>query len=136
MGSRLTLVFTWSHILFTQRRVVARSAARVSDTRGPELPDANNTDRQLKIFPLEYPLVKVSIGTRKPLRFTPDIERFDLTSFRITVPLGQFRAIFSADMPISCRILYPPWFVYPVPQPKLQAYPAGLLSPLGKRSRV
>ena len=96
MGSRLTLVFTWSHILFTQRRVVARSAARVSDTRGPELPDANNTDRQLKIFPLEYPLVKVSIGTRKPLRFTPDIERFDLTSFRITVPLGQFRAIFSA----------------------------------------
>ena len=30
------------------------------------------------------------------MRFTPDIERFDLTSFRITVPLGQFRAILAA----------------------------------------
>ena len=65
--------------------------------KGPELTDANNTDRYPKIFPLEYPLVKVSIGTRKPLRFTPDIERIDLTSFRITVQQGQVRAIFSAD---------------------------------------
>ena len=47
-------------------------------------------------FPLEYPLVKVSIGTRKPLRFARDTERIDLTVFRITVPLGQVRAIFSA----------------------------------------
>ena len=32
---------------------------------------ANNTYRQVKIFLLEFPLVEVRIGTRKPSRFTP-----------------------------------------------------------------
>ena len=78
----------------------ARSAAPVSDQGFGSLGLANNTYRQTEIFPLEFPLVKVSIGTRKPLRFTPDSQRIDLTGFRITVQQGQVRAIFSAGMNI------------------------------------
>ena len=48
----------------------ARSALQVSDQGSGGPGHANNTDRQDKIFPLEFPLVEVSIGTRKPLWFT------------------------------------------------------------------
>ena len=63
----------------------ARSAAPVSDQGFGSPGLANNTDRQTEIFPLEFPSVKVSIGIRKPCGLPP-IHRFDLTSFRITVP--------------------------------------------------
>ena len=63
----------------------ARSAAPVSDQGFGSPGLANNTDRLTEIFPLEFPSVKVSIGIRKPCGLPP-IHRFDLTSFRITVP--------------------------------------------------
>ena len=63
----------------------ARSATPVSDQGFGSLGLANNTYRQTEIFPLEFPSVKVSIGIRKPLRFTPDTS-IRSYSFRITVP--------------------------------------------------
>ena len=57
--------------LGARRGVEARSALQVSDQGSGGPGHANNTDRQVKIFPLEFPLVEVSIGTREPLRFTP-----------------------------------------------------------------
>ena len=73
----------------------ARSAAPVSDQGFGSPGLANNTDRQTEIFPLEFPLVKVSIGIRKPCGLPP-IHRFDLTVLGSLSPAGQVREIHSA----------------------------------------
>ena len=74
----------------------ARSAAPVSDQGFGSLGLANNTYRQTEIFPLEFPLVKVSIGTRKPCGLPP-IHRFDLTVLGSLSPGGQVRDTHSAE---------------------------------------
>ena len=63
----------------------ARSAAPVSDQGFGSLGLANNTYRQTEIFPLEFPLVKVSVGNGKPCGLPPS-HRSDLTKFQDHCP--------------------------------------------------